>query len=235
MYLLHLEIDSLTVPTGLHSWQIEQAVNRVHEESEAELLVVLEIIEILLGWDELHKLFSYYYGVLTSAKTKVGSILLATSVFIKNYSLIPPDGVVLEFPASNLNESKETLELKQNSLVQYDNVALGGTFDHLHNGHKILLSMAALITTKTIRIGVTNLTGERLHKKKYFEMIQDLITRISNVELFVSRFKPILSVNVISIDDEYGPAGSDENLEAIVGSQETAGGCALGIIILKSQ
>ena len=34
-------------------------------------------------------------------------------------------------------------------------VALGGTFDHLHAGHKILLSMAAWISQKKLIVGVT--------------------------------------------------------------------------------
>ena len=34
-------------------------------------------------------------------------------------------------------------------------VALGGTFDHLHAGHKILLSMAAWITREKVIVGVT--------------------------------------------------------------------------------
>ncbi len=37
----------------------------------------------------------------------------------------------------------------------YPVVALGGTFDHLHAGHKILLSMAAWITDEKVIIGVT--------------------------------------------------------------------------------
>lgn len=34
-------------------------------------------------------------------------------------------------------------------------VALGGTFDHLHSGHKILLSMAAWIAEKKLIVGIT--------------------------------------------------------------------------------
>ena len=35
------------------------------------------------------------------------------------------------------------------------NVALGGTFDHLHAGHKILLTMAALVARSRLIIGIT--------------------------------------------------------------------------------
>lgn len=34
-------------------------------------------------------------------------------------------------------------------------VALGGTFDHLHAGHKILLSMAAWIASTKLIVGIT--------------------------------------------------------------------------------
>lgn len=37
----------------------------------------------------------------------------------------------------------------------YPVVALGGTFDHLHAGHKILLSMGAWITSEKLIVGVT--------------------------------------------------------------------------------
>lgn len=37
----------------------------------------------------------------------------------------------------------------------YPVVALGGTFDHLHAGHKILLSMAAWIAKEKVIVGVT--------------------------------------------------------------------------------
>lgn len=39
----------------------------------------------------------------------------------------------------------------------YPVVALGGTFDHLHAGHKILLSMAAWIADEKVIIGVTGI------------------------------------------------------------------------------
>ena len=49
-------------------------------------------------------------------------------------------------------------------------VALGGTFDHLHSGHKILLSMAAWIAHEKVIIGVTRKFHSntlRLSKRDY--------------------------------------------------------------------
>lgn len=37
----------------------------------------------------------------------------------------------------------------------FENVCLGGTFDHLHAGHRILLTMAVLAATKRVVCGVT--------------------------------------------------------------------------------
>ncbi len=36
--------------------------------------------------------------------------------------------------------------------------AMGGTFDHLHAGHKILLSMAAWITSEKLIVGMTGMS-----------------------------------------------------------------------------
>lgn len=43
---------------------------------------------------------------------------------------------------------------------QYSDVALGGTFDHLHAGHKILLSMTAWVTSHRIVCGVSGMQKE---------------------------------------------------------------------------
>ena len=38
----------------------------------------------------------------------------------------------------------------------HNGVVLGGTFDRLHTGHKILLSEAALICARKLTVGVTD-------------------------------------------------------------------------------
>ena len=44
----------------------------------------------------------------------------------------------------------------------YPVTALGGTFDHLHAGHKILLSMGAYITSQKLIVGVTGMSSNSL-------------------------------------------------------------------------
>lgn len=40
--------------------------------------------------------------------------------------------------------------------IKYNSVVLGGTFDRLHIGHKILLSEAALRAKRRVVVGVTD-------------------------------------------------------------------------------
>jgi len=53
-------------------------------------------------------------------------------------------------------------------------VALGGTFDHLHAGHKILLSMAAWIARKKVIVGVT---GRFCHRFSHLSLTSTNLRR----------------------------------------------------------
>jgi phosphopantetheine adenylyltransferase len=72
-------------------------------------------------------------------------------------------------------------------------VCLGGTFDHLHPGHKLLLTAATLLlkvaekgaaTPARFIIGITG--DELLKRKKYAEFVQSWDLRVSNVIEFLS-------------------------------------------------
>ncbi|KAJ3271294.1 hypothetical protein HDV01_006890 [Terramyces sp. JEL0728] len=112
-------------------------------------------------------------------------------------------------------------------LPYYKNVALGGTFDRLHAGHKLLLSMAILICKERLICGITDFKPEALQKKKYSQYIQPLADRINLVESFLARFKPGVKLQVVAIQDDYGPTRTDSNIQAIVGSMETKKGCEM--------
>jgi len=114
----------------------------------------------------------------------------------------------------------------------YPVTVLGGTFDYLHPGHKILLSMAAWITTSKLIVGVTD--DSLLVKKANQRYIQPISSRIASVRSFVRMFKPCIECEVVPIQDVYGPTGWDPNIQALVVSRETLSG-ASSVAQLRSE
>ncbi|XP_029158217.1 bifunctional coenzyme A synthase [Nylanderia fulva] len=104
----------------------------------------------------------------------------------------------------------------------YKNVVLGGTFDRLHNGHKILLSEAALRCTEKLTVGVTD--TNMLSGKLLWELIQPCTQRITGIKEFLEDVDPSIMHNVVPINDMYGPTKEDPTLEMIVVSEETKRG-----------
>ncbi|XP_073971116.1 bifunctional Phosphopantetheine adenylyltransferase - Dephospho-CoA kinase isoform X2 [Rhodnius prolixus] len=104
----------------------------------------------------------------------------------------------------------------------YDNVVLGGTFDRLHPGHKILLSEAVLRCSKKLTVGVTN--TEMLKTKKLWELIESCATRMNNVRDFLEDVEPTLEYNIVAIGDMFGPTKDDPTFQLLVVSSETVRG-----------
>jgi len=104
----------------------------------------------------------------------------------------------------------------------FDHVCVGGTFDYLHNGHKLLLSMAALACRTRLVVGVSD--APLLKQKVLRELMQPLPLRSALVGDFVRSVSPQLTLELTPLADGYGPAGSDAALEAIAVSAETLKG-----------
>lgn len=101
-------------------------------------------------------------------------------------------------------------------------VALGGTFDHFHDGHKILLTAALFLAKKKIIVGITD--EELLAKKKYKELLQSYDYRKKIVVDFLNSVKPGLEIDAIAIRDVAGPTGYIEDIDSLVVSRETISG-----------
>ncbi len=81
-------------------------------------------------------------------------------------------------------------------------MVLGGTFDHLHAGHKALLSLAAMCTSEALVIGITS--PEMLKHKENYALIETLETRVAGVMEFIKFFKPSLKVEISPLTDPFG-------------------------------
>ncbi|ORY37231.1 Nucleotidylyl transferase [Rhizoclosmatium globosum] len=113
------------------------------------------------------------------------------------------------------------------NVVDPKTVVLGGTFDHLHQGHLILLSMAALLAEEKLICGVYDFanTPQRLLKKANHEFMESLDARIKAVEEFLRLFKPNLQYRIEGILDDFGPTRNEPDMQVIVASGETEQGC----------
>ena len=95
---------------------------------------------------------------------------------------------------------------------KYNKVAVGGTFDKFHDGHKKLLSTAFQIGNK-VEIGVTS--DEFGGLKGDIDSCQE---RMNNLKSFFSDKSNFI---VIPLNDPYGTTIYDGDFDAIVVSEET--------------
>ena len=131
----------------------------------------------------------------------------------KNRSFIPESPLLISIPDEKY----------------FNSVALGGTFDHLHSGHKLMLSLAALLSRNRIMCGIT--ATEMLTTKTHPEKLETLEERIFGVNKFLKEFKFCANnferdnvVEIVTLRDPYGPTIELDDLEALIVSPETLPG-----------
>lgn len=100
----------------------------------------------------------------------------------------------------------------------YRFACVGGTFDHLHGGHKLLLTVAIEVS-HSLLIGLVASPSMLMHKR-YSELIESFETRSSQIGLFMQHigFK---NYRVVPLESKYGDAVIDASLEAIIVTEET--------------
>ncbi|CAD8118135.1 unnamed protein product [Paramecium sonneborni] len=101
---------------------------------------------------------------------------------------------------------------------QFQRGANGGTFDHLHIGHKILLSLSLLTVSQHLTIGIT---GEiLLQKKKLKGFLQSYETRSRCVKEFCLMFRPDIELYFSELIEPAGPTKNGQ-YEVLIATQET--------------
>jgi len=96
-------------------------------------------------------------------------------------------------------------------------VCVGGTFDPLHKGHKILIKKALQIAGENDSVFIGISTGKLLENKIN---VSSYDIRKKNLEIFLSKIKFLGEIIIQSISNEFGPTLKGD-FDAIVVSPET--------------
>ena len=106
----------------------------------------------------------------------------------------------------------------QSTARVYGLVAMGGTFDVLHNGHKELLRKAFDVGRK-VMIGVTSDGFARsLHKP---HKVDPYAKRRNDLERLLGRWGVLSRARIVPLLDRYGPTVLTSKIDALVVSRRT--------------
>jgi cytidyltransferase-like protein len=101
--------------------------------------------------------------------------------------------------------------------VIFKKVAVGGTFDMLHKGHRKLLEVAFTVGSHVL-IGLTSDSFVKKLRKPH--RVGSYRVRLKELLKFLKDQKWLDRAEIIPIEDRFGVAASDPELEAIVVSVE---------------
>ena len=103
-------------------------------------------------------------------------------------------------------------------MKKYEIIAMGGTFDIIHDGHMELLSKAFSISNKTI-IG---LTSDELAAKKGKKLLKNYHQRFESLKSVIEKNFPKSSYHISKLENDFGPAVIEGSVQALVVSEETS-------------
>ena len=153
-------------------------------------------------------------------------ILLSEPDTIIAYGL-PHEGISYLSPDKKTKTEAETI-LNQMRTQKFKKIVVGGTFDHLHDGHKHLLKMSKYYAKATL-IGLTSETMSK--QKPHPEKIQPYEKRKKNIENYAKKIN--LNYEITEINNIYGPTiDNTPDLDAIILTEETLKN---GILINKKR
>lgn len=156
--------------------------------------------------------------------------------FANQSSLFPGDKYkeVEEDIPKLITKNKQCLRI-EDGYRKFSIVGLGGTFDHLHIGHRLMLTLAVLLGRDKIIIGITE--EGMLEGKEFMDRIESYEERKQKVMSYMCSLKKDLASDVLveiePLKDRYGPTILLEKMDCIIITPETIDG-ALEINRIRS-
>ncbi len=103
-------------------------------------------------------------------------------------------------------------------MKKFRKVAVGGTFDELHKGHRRLLDKAFEIG-EIVLIGLCTDEFAKRMSKPHITAPYDV--RLKELQAYIKKSSQNDKTEIIPINDAYGPTLTDKCIEALVVSEET--------------
>jgi len=101
---------------------------------------------------------------------------------------------------------------------KFETVAVGGTFDEFHKGHRVLLKKAFEVGNRVL-VGLCS--DDFVKKLRKPHRIAPYEKRLEELKSFLRKRGVLERVEVVPLDDPYGVTVSRNRLDAIVVSKET--------------
>ncbi|MDR1993203.1 MAG: pantetheine-phosphate adenylyltransferase [Nitrososphaerota archaeon] len=105
-------------------------------------------------------------------------------------------------------------------MMRYKKVAVGGTFDELHSGHKALLGRAFEVGERVV-IGLTSdAFVARIRKPHRTALFAD---RCRGLEVYLAEQRVLERVEIVALNDPYGLTLLVRDIDALIVSVDTLG------------
>ena len=106
----------------------------------------------------------------------------------------------------------------------YDTICMGGTFDHMHSGHKLLLTQACMLTKKKMIIGIS--ADKLLEKKRNADIIEPWDQRAGYVRDFLQRLRGTtkIELDIFELVDPCGKGATEPDIDAVILTKEVEKG-----------
>lgn len=149
-------------------------------------------------------------------------VFMHASLFFYVYLWIKHFSICVDNSESDLpiTDDQITVASSDESHEDISRVCLGGTFDRLHYGHKILLTVGALLAKEHLLVGVT--CSDLLSSKCLSPLIFSWEKRSKIVQTFLSDIGVQSKITkIVKLSDKFGPPGYSSEFDCIVASSDS--------------